>query len=545
MKNKNENFIKYKFIYINKMNNKIELKKKAIQLLSKSNCNLDNIITNIKILSNIEKKSKSDSIIFFGTLNLSKNESIEVAIKLSFERIENLKINEKINIDNSLEVETCIYKNIIQSLLYNKNTPNLTSYLGSYKCDELILNDSDSKILNNEINYLKSKNPKLNIDKKQLLILEKSGGLTLNDFLINNNTKESDILSIMIQIIYTLTIFEDKHLKHNDLHGGNIFIETLPDEISLFYANDVYGKANSYLKLKTKYIAKIYDFDSSSVYYNPSIPRNFSLDFVYCNFAGQCNGINPKFDLYTFLYVILLFSDGKNPLITSIVFKLLNKTFYDYIMKNNNHKFKQLLQTYTIPISKNLVDPSTALKILSELQFDTTYDDIVKFEIVNNVPIFYQYNTYYPSNYVKENNWNPFTDETHQLSFNFNDVYVLKISDKQLEDKFKFFYDTDINVSELSHNWYRELNIIKYSLFNEAYKLSKEFFRQHPYISKDNPDYSIDRYIISFFYLACPIWHKFPKNIQDIIVVQKNIKKEINNIWNVFQNELPINIPNI
>jgi ankyrin repeat protein len=538
-----EEILKQKIIEIEEKFKKDKIKRiGATNFLKSKNCNLDNLISNIKILSNEDKMSASESIIMFGTLNLGENNSIEVAIKLSFEtyEIEN----------NSLDVEVCIYKNIVNTLIISNYTPHLMSYLGSYNCYDLILNDSDNKILNKEIDLLVRKNPNLNTNKKRLLILEKSSGITLNNFLKNKKTKESDILSIMIQVIYTLIIFDDKHLKHNDLHGGNIFIETLPTEISLYYANNTKGNETSYIELKTKYIAKIYDFDRGSVYYNPAIPRNVMLDVDFCNFVGECNGLNNKFDLYTFLYVLLTSHRprSKNLTIEKIIYLLIDKEFFYDILRDEMIKHKQFIPNrYNISDIK-LAGPSDSFVILTnQIIDDDSFKSIIKYKIVEKEPnlILNKNNIFYPDHISdKKLMWNPCTEVTNELIFDQYDSIEFNIysipNEIIINNEFEKTKDF-IKMNNISSIWFKELSLIEFDLYDFAIELFNEFMEIHPYVS--NEKYSLNRYIKACFYLACPIWHKLPKNIQD--KYSEDFKIEIDNIWNVFNNTLPISIPRI
>ena len=83
-------------------------------------------------------------------------------------------------------------------------------------------------------------------------------------------------------------------VQHNDLHLHNILVEELDKNVDLFYkvGNNIYH-------IKTKFIARIFDWDTS---YTKSLKNNPGLQLTTkCERVGQCNKINPKFDLFTFL----------------------------------------------------------------------------------------------------------------------------------------------------------------------------------------------------------------------------------------------------
>src|SRR5688572_5322150 len=66
----------------------------------------------------IPTKTASVSIIFSGTLK-----KVDVILKVTFKPLNSL--------DNSLQIEEQIYKNIVTNLLNNNHTPHLVKYINS------------------------------------------------------------------------------------------------------------------------------------------------------------------------------------------------------------------------------------------------------------------------------------------------------------------------------------------------------------------------------------------------------------------------------
>ena len=101
----------------------------VIQWLSEADCDLANYMTHVTVF--MSKESASATIILFGTIrptpsDRSRVNDNNVAVKISFEPVSLL--------DNSLQVEIAIYRNVISFLLTNRHCPHLTSYLGFTRC---------------------------------------------------------------------------------------------------------------------------------------------------------------------------------------------------------------------------------------------------------------------------------------------------------------------------------------------------------------------------------------------------------------------------
>jgi serine/threonine protein kinase len=161
--------------------------------------------------------------------------------------------------DNGFRIECQIYENILNKI----SSINLPKYYGTF------LEDS-------------------------VLVLENINGKMLYD--IYDTLNFSDILKIIIQVLYNIICFEQKGLTHNDLHSQNIIIKEL-EQPKIFY----YKFRNVKLTFMTKYLAKIIDFEEASIYHE-NIERNFSRSIE--------NTSSKSRDTYIFLSC--LYSAGKN-----------------------------------------------------------------------------------------------------------------------------------------------------------------------------------------------------------------------------------------
>jgi len=140
-------------------------------------------------------------------------------------------------IDTGFEVELEVYTKIIPIL--RKHTPNL---LESSVTEHSIFTRNMSKFH------------------------------TLYTFLKDDTIPDNEIVNVFFQLVYTLICFSRVNLKHNDLHGNNIFIEKVEPTVLTF------GVANRRYQILTEYIPKIYDFDFASCDFTKC---NISLDFMY------------------------------------------------------------------------------------------------------------------------------------------------------------------------------------------------------------------------------------------------------------------------
>lgn len=116
-------------------------------------------------------------------------------------------------------------------------------------------------------------------------------GVPLGEFLKQRNLPNNILEIIMIQLAQALSVLASKRIMHNDLHFGNIFVETFDQVQTIQY---IFPRK---LNFHTKFVVTIFDFDRGAT---PNI-RNKGLDNIYCPLVGQCSDYQPKFDWYTVL----------------------------------------------------------------------------------------------------------------------------------------------------------------------------------------------------------------------------------------------------
>lgn len=254
------------------------------------------------------KESASDTIILLGKIKYNLPRPIfdnNIVVKLSFESKRK---------DNSLEVELEAYK-LVNQILSNKYSPNLLGMIAAYKCDNFfnqVLRGKSiqkskefyTKLLEQMV-YIEGPQINYNLNRANILILERANGASLKHAFENYNLLESDIKAIYFQLLYTLSVMSTVGLQHNDLHINNIFIDTTstntPKQVAYIVGDNIYI-------INTRYVVKIYDFDQASIFNTNTIPPtnkiiNTKLDIYkeFCQTAGICNTYNPKFDIFLLL----------------------------------------------------------------------------------------------------------------------------------------------------------------------------------------------------------------------------------------------------
>jgi hypothetical protein len=282
-------------------------------------------LTITKVLSSREKDSSSTSIVCEGTAF-----GEEVMVKVSFEAYHPEE-------DNSLQIESEVYEKVIP--LLSIHTPNLMPFLAKGECGNFvksfvglqgIMDKRVLKVFREEM-LMESVTDSYNLNKLQLVVTQKAKGMKLSDWLTNKEFTSHKInllhfiKDVLLQIAYTLVIFEDFGLMHHDLHSGNVFVEQLP--IPLHFSVNVSGKV---IVRNIKYFVRIYDFDHSTkvrTQYNDIILNNNLLDSEFCDRLGECNKFYKKKDWFTILqsmYMVYPFL----PLISRLVDRgLLNGVY--------------------------------------------------------------------------------------------------------------------------------------------------------------------------------------------------------------------------
>jgi len=222
-------------------------------------CGLGKTLKNWRLLEDDEKMSSSLTWIGFGTLDQKDGQkSFDVAVKMSF-------APKVFAVDNSLEVERIIYRDVINQLVLNRNTPHVLLYYGTINCDNFGQFTSDQVDGDNGIvgNLAKLAQANTDVDEHfdlnhmRALVLERSSGETLFTFLnMNRRRTNNDVAAVLFQVFYTLAAFRDIGLQHNDLHTRNIFVQEYDDP-----QTHTYLVGEQHYLVTSKYQARVFDYD--------------------------------------------------------------------------------------------------------------------------------------------------------------------------------------------------------------------------------------------------------------------------------------------
>lgn len=438
-------------------------------------CDLLQLFFDGKWLTSVEKGSASQSQIGIGKikiaelwkLNTKDNEIIkkskekwyqdhEVVIKLNFPSLKN----------NGNEIERIIYQNFILKMLRLGQTPHVMIPLFSYECKNFSKKYLEQKPSLKIVYDWYINLPSDYYDKTKLLvtILEKGKGLKFQDW-IKTEHQFISWKSVLFQIIWTIAVFGEYGLVHNDLHEGNIFIEPLENPIICIY----FISATEYFVIPINYFVKIYDFDRSTIVankknypgslsiikktyaqtfetkiYNEKIKsknkfsnkdrnymntkdfsikyRNFKielregnngdesiientfLDEYYCSY-GQCNRFDPFIDVFYPFWEIYHNDSWENDTITNSIKKWLLKPFYGSTkLLDQNYPFRGVLCK-----PKNVIDKATGkAKILCNgpIPINPKKDFMdPKTMLLNLFPEFKQKLPYFDPSFSLENNY--------------------------------------------------------------------------------------------------------------------------------------------
>lgn len=322
------------------------LKKRKIKL-DQDPCMFNEIISNPKIKVST---SASDSIIIFGNLNyrighatkdeillylLAKN---TVVVKLYFEpkaqtpfKSQVMKNRQQLEqLDNGTLVENSIYFFLINDLLEKRYTPNVFSFITVVECNNFLtrlkeIRTSDpSNRFWMEIDqtvrtrFMADPNVMRNYDLNKVYfnIFERGYGEPLYDSgqnkgLLATPISIRDWKRILFQVIYTLHVFELYGIQHNDLHLGNVYIETNTSTFNIYVTN-----LNTQYLMETRYFVKIYDFDNAIArrtqyntlqddLYNTRLTVNKG-NTTSCQWGGMCNTWADRYDVFFFLNALFL-----------------------------------------------------------------------------------------------------------------------------------------------------------------------------------------------------------------------------------------------
>lgn len=269
-----------------------------------------------KILRYSTIRSYSVSLIIFCRLY-----GIDVSVKLFFQRGSG-KYNE-------LYIEQFFYKTIVPKML--EYTPFICRFIHSSKCSRKSLLSQPQKMREvleaiEEIEgQVKDDTLSYNLNRMCMTVVEKMNGVELINMceLVNVN----ELKEILIQVAYTLMVFEEFGFMHNDLHGKNIFVERSNTSVLQSF---VIGY-RQVVRLKSKFYVRIFDFDRSSKSSTELYPTQITNEFLNdwpCGEFGQCEHFVKNKDWFNILHSLAVYCENKK-----------NKSFLYSILSDKTSQF--------------------------------------------------------------------------------------------------------------------------------------------------------------------------------------------------------------
>lgn len=273
--------------------------------------------TDFKLLT---KNSASDTQVMFASfLQQAKvNSKSDVAIKMWIDwddpnlkpfrsgpnsALNTGKMDEKFeNIDSyqGLNYEAMVYEFILNNIIRDKLSPNFIPLIALGICD---LNSTQDDI----IDAVKNPNSKSDLQeffidlppmfqfKLKIIITgtNRDKMRSLDDLFRKEKLPNEEVASIIFQCLNALYLMEYFEIMHNDMHFGNILVQTLTTPICLTYKCGV-----NEVTFKTNYIVKFYDWDRG---YVTALGNNGILLQDWSIATGASNGFKINHDYYQFM----------------------------------------------------------------------------------------------------------------------------------------------------------------------------------------------------------------------------------------------------
>jgi len=287
-----------------------------------------NMFDNFDQLNVLPRRSASTSYIMLGKLKVPRTLAkgrikTDISVKLAF-------ASKDPSINNSLAVERKIYEAVTNPLIVNGHTPHVTTYYATLSCDNFLQElrqsaaidkNADAVLADLQSNSKTARQvrEKYDVNRMRALITERSQGVDFAHLLSASAERAADspakqqsefhnvFKPVLFQILYTLTVFQEVGLQHNDLHAGNVFVDELATPIEYSYRVD----ADTY-RLKTRLMARLYDFDRASkvatTYSDCSVDNTFLVSDA-CGRQGQCPKLDAKADLFRLVAFLDMFNE--------------------------------------------------------------------------------------------------------------------------------------------------------------------------------------------------------------------------------------------
>ena len=258
-------------------------------------CDLSVNIDKLKFLK--DKKSASKSWIMFGRLM-----GQPVAIKLTAQpHVENVP-------SHFLGIERTIYREFINPIVLCGFSPHVLIYYATIECEEFFAVREINKEVQKLKRSLQTATNEFNIQHIYASVVEQAiAGVSLTEFLENTISNPQlhveELIALLFQIFYTLKVFGQLGLAHNDLHSENVFVVPTTSR-TRYYEID----GNQVYRVTSQFEVRIFDFDRASkvpTVINDNELENYGLSRGgYCREFGQCNAVNESVEIFPLVHSI-------------------------------------------------------------------------------------------------------------------------------------------------------------------------------------------------------------------------------------------------
>ena len=227
---------------------------------------------------------------------------------------------------DALEAERIIYRDVVNPMILQRNTPHVVAYVGDLVCDDFAAQLErylDNNATETHAQQLLRKAKKrwgddaYQKNNMRAIVTERvDNAKTLQEYFEgvfakpvgSATSRDDDVLlfetvfaPILFQMFYTLAVFEEIGLQHNDLHYNNVFAQEQPQ-----FENVLYRVGKHHYRRSSKISLRIFDFDRSAKHatpYNDKTVKNKLLSQTVCREFGQCDDkLRTRYDIFTFVY---------------------------------------------------------------------------------------------------------------------------------------------------------------------------------------------------------------------------------------------------
>ena len=216
------------------------------------------------------------------------------------------------------EIEPRIYKQIINNIVNHQLSPHVMLFMAhehikNWKTfvHSVLDKTNDVKF---RLELFKSIATQFKVNQRktrpggEMLITECGEGISLSTFMKSySSSKQSELVSILFQLLYTLLVLDKIKLTHYDLHFGNIFLEEVEDSVDKTFVYFI--SLDTYVVLTVgKYFVKLFDWDFA---YNKQLithAESKSRNVWPCDSFGKCNTHSSTYDVHQILAILKVFS---------------------------------------------------------------------------------------------------------------------------------------------------------------------------------------------------------------------------------------------